>query len=144
MSNENSLSSSFEALFGKMESFLTTKTVVSEPITVGDVVIVPLVEVSFGVGAGAYDKGDPGKDGGKKDAGGGGLGARITPSAVIVISNGNAKLINITSQFGLSKLLDIAPDVLTKIMSLTGGKNKTEKGEKADSSGQGGNEPDDK
>lgn len=121
MSNE--LSASLEALFGKMENFITTKTVVSEPITIGDVIIIPLVDVSFGVAAGAYDtSADNKKD--SKDAGGGGLGAKISPSAVIVITDGTAKLINVNSQYGINKLLDIAPDILSKIPSLFSGKDK--------------------
>jgi uncharacterized spore protein YtfJ len=128
-----------------MESFLTTKTVVGEAINVGDVVLVPLVEVSFGVAAGAYDsasnkavkdadvKGADGKkDGAVKDAGGGGLGAKITPSAVIVISNGSAKLINVTSQLGISKLLDLAPDILSKIPAFLGNKDKKAKHDESD------------
>ena len=40
-----------------MENFITTKTVVGEPIKVSnDTVILPLVDVSFGVGAGAVSK----------------------------------------------------------------------------------------
>jgi uncharacterized spore protein YtfJ len=132
----NGLSASLETLFGKMEGFLTTKTVVSEPINIGDVILVPLVEVSFGVAAGAYDssgegkKGEKDTDGGKKtekDAGGGGLGAKITPSAVIVITGNNAKLINVNSQFGVNKLLEIAPDILSKIPAFFNGKDKDKK-----------------
>lgn len=121
MSNE--LSSSLETLFGQMENFITTKTVVSDPITIGDVILVPLVDVSFGVAAGAYDSSaDNKKD--NKDMGGGGLGAKISPSAVIVITDGTAKLISVNSQLGLNKLLEVAPDVLSKIPSLFGGKDK--------------------
>lgn len=41
------------SLFKGMEEFITTKTVVGDPVTVGDTIIVPLVDVSFGVGASA-------------------------------------------------------------------------------------------
>lgn len=121
MSNE--LSSSLETLFGQLENFITSKTVVSDPITIGDVIIVPLVDVSFGVGAGAYDSSvDNKKD--NKDIGGGGLGAKISPSAVIVIADGTAKLINVNSQYGINKLLDMAPEAISKIQSLFGSKDK--------------------
>ncbi|MDR1687435.1 MAG: sporulation protein [Clostridiales bacterium] len=126
MSNE--LSASLETLFGKLESFVTTKTVVSEPITVGDVILVPLVEVSFGVGAGAFaDAKENKKD--AKDAGGGGLGARITPSAVIVISDGMARVMNVNSGYAIDKLIDFAPDVISKLTSVFGGKDKKAKTE---------------
>lgn len=41
-----------------MDSFITTKTVVGDAITVGDTIILPLVDVSFGVGAGAFAEGN--------------------------------------------------------------------------------------
>ena len=50
---ENSFQNTVEALFKGMDSFITTKTVVGDAITVGDTIILPLVDVSFGVGAGA-------------------------------------------------------------------------------------------
>ena len=39
------------SLFKGMENFITTKTVVGDAITVGDTIILPLVDVSFGVAA---------------------------------------------------------------------------------------------
>ena len=51
---ENSFQNTVEALFKGMDSFITTKTVVGDAITIGDTIILPLVDVSFGVGAGAF------------------------------------------------------------------------------------------
>lgn len=47
------VSSNLEVLFNKMENFVSTKTVIGDPITIGKVILVPLIDVSFGVGAGA-------------------------------------------------------------------------------------------
>ena len=69
----------------------------------GDTIILPLVDVTFGVGAGAFA-------GEKKNNGGGGMGGKISPSAVLVISNGVTKLVNIKNQDGLTKILDMVPD----------------------------------
>ena len=52
---ENSFQNTVDALFKGMDSFITTKTVVGDAITVGDTIILPLVDVSFGVGAGAFE-----------------------------------------------------------------------------------------
>ena len=114
----SNLSQSFDTLFGKLENFVTTKTVVGDAITMGDVIILPLVDVSFGIGAGAGERADtPGKSGG---GGGGGAGAKITPSAVLVISNGNIQLVSVKEQDSISKLIDLAPGVLNKISSMFG------------------------
>ena len=52
MSADNNFKTSLESLFRGMDSFLTSKTVVGDAITVGDTIILPLVDVSFGVAAG--------------------------------------------------------------------------------------------
>ena len=119
------IKTSLETLFEKMEGFLTTKTVVGDPINMGGITIVPLVELSFGVAAGAYDSSKDGKKDGK-DAGGGGLGAKVSPSAVIVITDGKAKILNVQSQIGMSKLIELAPDILAKIPSLMSKKQESE------------------
>jgi len=108
----NDLNSNFEALFGKMENFVSSKTVVGEPIHIGEVIILPLVDVVFGAGSGT---GAGGADGKNNSAGAGGLGAKITPSAVIVIQNGNVQMVNVRNQDSLNKLIDMAPGILDKL-----------------------------
>jgi len=112
MSNVNS---SLETLFSKMEHFITTKTVVGEPIHVGETIILPLVDVCFGVGAGSGNGNE--KEGGAvgKGGGGGGLGAKIMPSAVLVIQNGDVQLVNVKDRDSLNKLIDMAPGIISKI-----------------------------
>ena len=87
----------------------------------GEVTLRPLVEVSVGVRAGVAEVG----------AGGGGLGAKITPSAVIAIVNGSVQLINIKNQDAVSKLIDMAPGIAAKLNfgSAFGKKGKGEKKE---------------
>ena len=109
---ENKCNSNLETLFTNLDSFISTKTVVGEPIHIGDVIMLPLIDVFFGLGAGG---GSGGSD--SKESGGGhasGLGAKITPSAVIVIKGGTVQLVNVKNQDALSKLIDMAPGVLSK------------------------------
>ncbi len=101
--------STVESLFKGMENFITTKTVVGDAITVGDTIILPLVDVSFGVGASA-------KSEEKKNNGGGGMGGKITPSAVLVIQNGTTKLVNVKNQDSVTKILDMVPDFINKFV----------------------------
>ena len=82
----NEVGNNLDILFNKMENFISSKTVV-------------------GVAAGAGEKGQ----------GGGGLGAKIMPSAVIAIYNGNVQLINIKNQDAISKLIDMAPGIVSKL-----------------------------
>ena len=50
---ENQIQGVVESLLRGMDTVLSTKTVVGEATKVGDTIILPLVDVSFGVGAGA-------------------------------------------------------------------------------------------
>lgn len=104
---ENNFNATVESLFKGMDSFITTKTVVGEAVHMGDTIILPLVDVSFGVGAGAFLQE-------KKNNAGGGMGGKITPSAVLVIQNGTTKLVNIKNQDGVTKILDMVPDFVNK------------------------------
>ena len=99
-----------ESLFKGMDSFITTKTVVGDAIHIGDTIILPLVDVSFGVAAGAFSQE-------KKNNGAGGMGGKIMPSAVLVIQNGTTKLVNIKNQDGITKILDMVPDFVNKFTS---------------------------
>lgn len=104
---ENNFSSVITSLMKGADAMLSAKTVVGEPITVGDTILVPLVDVSFGLGAGAGIQD-------KKDKGSGGLGGKMSPSAILVIQNGKTKLVNIKQQDGLTKILDMVPDLIDK------------------------------
>lgn len=108
------------SLLEGLDSFLSTKTVVGDPITVGDVILVPLVDVQFGVGAGTFNKGPSGT------SGGGGLGAKMSPTAVLVISNGTTRLVNVKTSSGFDRIIDLVPDFVEKFKEFTGkDKNKS-------------------
>ena len=107
MEKENNFKETVNSLFSGMDSFVSAKTVVGDAIHVGDTIILPLVDVSFGVGAGAFA-------GDNKNNGGGGLAGKMTPCAVLVIQNGTTKLVNVKNQDGLTKVLDMVPDLVNR------------------------------
>ena len=104
---KNTFSSTVENLFRGMDGFLTTKTVVGDAIHLDGIIILPLVDVSFGVGAGAFA-------GEKKNNSAGGMTGKVTPSAVLVIQDGHSKLISVKNQDTVSRILDMVPDVIGK------------------------------
>ena len=106
--NKNDFNETVASLFKGMDSFLSAKTVVGEAVHVNDTIILPLVDVSFGVGAGAFA-------GDKKNNAGGGMGGKMSPSAVLVIQNSATKLVNIKNQDTVTKILDMVPDVVDRI-----------------------------
>ena len=107
MADNNNFQNTVEALFKGMDSFITTKTVVGDAITAGDNIILPLVDVSFGVAAGAFAEN-------AKNNGGGGMGGKISPSAVLVINKNGTKLVNVRNQDAITKILDMVPDLADK------------------------------
>ena len=105
---DNNFLSTVESLFKGMDGFITSKTVVGDAVRFDDgTIILPLVEVSFGVGAGAFNNG-------AKNNAGGGMGGKITPSSVLVIQNGNARLVNVKNQDTVTKVIDMVPDLIDK------------------------------
>ncbi len=107
MARENNFRETVSSLFQGIDSIMSAKTVVGDAITVGDTTILPLMDISFGAGAGAFG-------GEKKNNDGGGIGGKMSPCALLVIHNGSTKLVNIKNQSNLNKVLDMVPDLVNK------------------------------
>ncbi|WP_026508630.1 GerW family sporulation protein [Butyrivibrio sp. MC2013] len=105
---ENNFDNVVDSLMDGMNHLLSSKTVIGEATKLPDgTMILPLVDVSFGVGAGSNSQ-----DKAKKGLGG--FGAKMSPSAVLVIKNGSTKLVNVKNQDAVTKILDLVPDVVDK------------------------------
>ena len=107
----NDFNTTVGSLFQGMDKFLSTKTVVGEPTTIGDTIILPLVDVSFGVAAGAFSSTE-------KNNGGGGMGGKMTASAVLVIKDGQIRLVNVKNQDTVTKVLDMVPDLIDRFQKM--------------------------
>lgn len=105
---ENNFGNVVDSLMKNMDHLVGSKTVVGEATSVGDAIIVPLVDISFGVGAGASVND-------KKNGGAGGMSAKMSPSAVLILQNGNAKLVSVKNQDAVTKIVDLIPEVIDKI-----------------------------
>ncbi len=116
---DNNFKGTVETLFNGMDGVLSSKTVVGDAIHIGDTILLPLVDVSFGIGAGAFQ-------GDKKEKAGGGLGGKMSPSAVLVIKDGNIRLVNVKNQDTVTKILDMVPDVIDKVSGKVPNKKITE------------------
>ena len=112
----NNFSDVVTSLLGGVDHFLSTKTVVGEATQLGDTIILPLVDVSFGVGAGATA-------GEVKNGGFGGVSGKMSPSAVLVIKNGQTKLVNVKNQDTVTKIIDMIYKDIDLQMTFSGDKN---------------------
>ena len=107
---ENQFPSTVDALFKGMDHFITSKTVVGEPVKVDEnTTIIPLVDVTCGMAAGSFAQSAK-------------TNAKMSPSAILVIQNGMTKLVNIKHQDAVTKVLDMVPDIVNRF---TGGNDIT-------------------
>lgn len=103
----------FNTLFEKLEKFLRSETVVGDPIQIGNVTLIPIITVSFGV-AGGEGSGKDGK-GNDGSGGGGGLGCRISPNAVLVVKNDEVSLVSLAGKGSLEKIMNMVPEIVSKM-----------------------------
>ena len=106
----SNFSETISGLLKSVDSVLNSKTVVGDAKQIGDTIIVPLVDVTFGIGAGGAGNTKE-KHGGEA----GGLTGKMSPSAVLVIKDGNTKLVSVKNHDTISKIVDLVPEVLDKL-----------------------------
>jgi len=87
--------------------------------------LIPVIEVSFGMGAGSSGGVDEKKQQGSGE--GMGFGAKAKPSAVIVIKGDQIQLLSLGRPGTLEKLMEKVPEIIDKIPKAEGRKGKTEK-----------------
>lgn len=108
MNHEELLSISVKEL-GK---FLTTKTVVGDPIVVGEVTLIPVQIVSFGYGSGGGEGGD---EKSKGVGGGGGAGANMKPIAIIAVKGADVQVYTLGKRGLVENIAELIPEALSKI-----------------------------
>ncbi|HPU42048.1 MAG TPA: spore germination protein GerW family protein [Acetivibrio clariflavus] len=106
------LNESVSVLFEKFEKLLTSKTVIGEPIKIGEATLIPFISTSFGLGSGGGNGYE--SKGAHSVGGGAGLGAKISPTAVLVIKGDQVEMIPIKKSGGFEKLIDMVPDIASK------------------------------
>jgi uncharacterized spore protein YtfJ len=113
MSGRFNIGENITNVFEKLESFLKTKTVVGEPMQVGEIILVPFIEFTFGLGTSG---GSGIEQKSNQDLGGGTCsGGRISPTAVLVIKSDQVELLPIEKSGGLEKLIDMVPEIVDKV-----------------------------
>lgn len=99
-----------ETIFGSLENIIKAKTVFGEPLVVNDITLIPVVNVAFGVGAGGGESNDDGAG-----ALGAGTGAKLTPSAIVVIKNDEVSLLSLGKKNNMDALVEMIPSIINKI-----------------------------
>jgi uncharacterized spore protein YtfJ len=115
-----------QTTLGQIEKVLGSKTVIGDPIKVGETTIIPLLSVGFGFGGvGGSGAGDN-KKGTEGTGGGGGAGGGIKPIAIIIIDKNGARIESIKGGMAaaLEKIGESVPDVLSKFADKWGDNKK--------------------
>ena len=110
-----------EMLFEKLKDFITSKTVVGEEIKVGKLTLIPIIEVTFGMGSGTGGKDQEGSGGGI------GMGVKARPSAFIVIKDEEVELLSLHKPGSLEKLIEKFPEIMEKFPRKPGKREGKEK-----------------
>ena len=83
--------------------------------------VIPLADVTFGMGAGASVNEKYNSNGG-----GGGVSAKMSPHAVLLIENGTARIINVQEENKAVHFLESVPDLINRFSSFLKKEPKTE------------------
>ncbi|CFX02037.1 Sporulation protein YtfJ [Syntrophomonas zehnderi OL-4] len=113
------LTQNIGVLFEELEKIFRTNTIVGEPITAGNVTVIPITSVSFGAGNAGADTQD--LKGSDNSGGGAGAGGKITPVAVIVIKDDEVSVLPLSNRSTMDKIMGMVPDIVGKFK---GDKNK--------------------
>lgn len=107
-----------ESTIAKIRELVDSNSVVGEPITAGDVTIVPISKISVGLGGGGSDfvtKYSAGKE--NPFGGGVGAGVKVTPVAFLIIKDGSVRMLPVANPANTTadRLVEMIPDTLDKI-----------------------------
>ena len=131
---EGLLKSAMENIRGMVD----VNTVVGDPVETPDgMVIIPISRVScgFAAGGGEYapertkdgNGGEKGK--GLPFAGGSGAGISVQPVGFLVVGGGQVRLLSVDAH-AVNRILDLAPELMSRLQDLWGRKSKNTGGEK--------------
>ena len=102
----------------KIKEMLDANSVVGQPIVVDGVTIIPISNISVGLGGGGSDYVSKHPNNQENPFGGGvGAGAKVTPVAFLIIKDGNARMVPVPvpANTTVDRALEMVPDTLDKI-----------------------------
>ena len=122
---ESNIKGIMDVTMEKLRAMVDADTIIGTPIKLGDVTLLPVSKISFGVATGGSDF--PSKTRNDMFGGGGGAGVTISPVAFISISGDSVKMMPIYNDLGtVDKAVNMAPELLDKIKGLFSKNDKTE------------------
>ena len=129
MDNINPIGELMQSTMDNVKNMLKVDTVVGEPIYTPDgITLVPISQISVGIGGGGVEFGAR-KEGQERPYGGGNAtGVKINPIGFLVIKDGVVRMINVTPPASntVDRIIDLVPQVLDRVDAFID-KNKKDK-----------------
>ena len=102
----------------KIREMVDVNNVIGEPISVGDVTIIPVSKVSVGFGGGGSDLASKNPAKQENPFGGGvGGGVKVTPICFLIVKDGNVRMmpVAVPANTTADRIVEMVPDTLDKI-----------------------------
>ena len=115
--SESNIKGILDVTMEKLRTMVDANIITGTPIEVGEVTLIPVSKVAFGLATGGSDF--PNKNGSELFGGGGGAGVTVSPIAFIAISGGNVKMMPIYNELTtVEKAISMAPEIIDKAKEL--------------------------
>ncbi len=115
--SENSIKTVMDTTMDKLRAMVDADTIIGTPVVVGNITLVPVSRVSFGLATGGSDF--PSKSDKQLFGGGGGAGVTVNPVAFICINGDNVHMMPVYSDMNtIDKAINMAPELIDKVKSL--------------------------
>lgn len=103
----------------KLRALVDANTVVGTPIQVGEITLIPVSKISFGLASGGSDL--PSKSGQPVFGGGGGAGVSVVPVAFLCVSGTTVRTLPITADSNtIDRAIAAAPELMDKVKETFG------------------------
>lgn len=101
----------------KIRQMVDANTIIGNPITVEETIIIPVSRVTFGFVSGGSDVGQKATK--EMFGGGSGAGVSVAPIAFLVISNGNVRTVQLMEHVSpLDNAINALPELVDKLTAL--------------------------
>ncbi len=115
--SENNIKGIMDTTMDKLKGMVSADIITGTPIAVGDITLIPVSRVSYGLATGGSDF--PNKSGSQLFGGGGGAGVTIVPIAFIAVNGDSVKMLPVYNELSSAeKAIAMAPELIETLKEL--------------------------
>ena len=116
MSDNNNIKAIVDVTMDKLRAMVDADVITGTPIEVGNITLIPVSRVSFGLATGGSDF--PSKNG-QLFGGGGGAGVTVVPIAFMAVCGESVKMLPVYNEVSsIEKAIAMAPEMIDKAKEL--------------------------